>query len=100
MPAHEGAGTIAERLRPGPDRLVLEMPSHVVCELRGRLVSPRGLGIERAQEDVVQVAGELAREARVVDRRARSHNRALESSLDRQRRQVLETPRAVPVSSS
>jgi len=69
---------------------VLQMPSHVVCQLRRRLVAARGLDIEGSQEDVVQVAGELAREARVADRSARSHNRALESSFDRERRQILE----------
>src|SRR5580765_7489053 len=90
MAPHECADTIADRLRPGPDRLVLQMPSHVVCQLRRRLVAARGLDIEGPQEDVVQVAGELAREARVADRGARSRNRALESSFDRERRQILE----------
>ena len=77
MATHECAGTIADRVRPGPDRLVLQMPSHVVCELRRRLVAARGLDLEGSQEDVVQVAGELARESRVADRGARSHDRAL-----------------------
>src|SRR6476646_11949877 len=90
MATDECAGTIADRVRPGPDRLVLQMPSNVVCELRRRLVAARGLDIEGSQKDVVQVAGELAREARVTDRGARSHNRALESSFDRARRQILE----------
>ena len=42
---HERTGAIAERMPPGPDRLVVEVPAQVVCELRGRLVSARGLDI-------------------------------------------------------
>ena len=94
MPADEGSRAIAERLRPRAHRQVLQMAAQIVGELRGRLVAPRRIRLERAQEDVVEIADKRPSEPSVSDGRARSHDRTLEAALDRHRREAVETPRA------
>src|SRR5690606_9675651 len=62
VPAYEPRGAVSEAGRPGADGQAVEIATEVVCQVRGRGVSPVRVFLGRGQDDGVEVAPELAAE--------------------------------------
>ena len=59
VPAHELAGAVADRVRPGGDRKPFEVAPEVLGQLVGGAIAPLGLLAQRLEHDRVQVAAQL-----------------------------------------
>ena len=79
--------TVAHGLRPRVHRFMVQIPAQIVGELRGPLVPALRLGLERAHQDAVEIAFELARDRLVSSDGARKGNPGPRHLFDRDPRQ-------------
>ena len=93
MTPDEFGRTVAHGLRPRVHRFMVQIPAQVLRELRGPLVPPLRIDVERAHQDVIQVAFELACDRLVCGGVARPCNLGPVRLYDRDGRQRGEAAR-------